>query len=239
VAAAQAADLSVPSLFRALVGTQFTGNPEGWPLTTHPNHYTSHPAYIGRARADGQFDLGRVPQRAMQLIERSLTDLDATVQIAGRMNDILVKVGPATIYARLVEGRFPKWRDVFPQRRDAVKIELIVGPVFSALRQASVVASDESRGIDFVFGAGSLVMTGSSSDFGSARVELPISYDGPSRGVTLDHRYVADFLRVLDVDKQFTVEVEDEESPALFTTDDGYGYVVMPLARRKAGGGAT
>ena len=57
LAAHQADDLSVPSLREALADTRFTGNPEGWPLTTHPNHYTSHPAYIGRARADGQFDI--------------------------------------------------------------------------------------------------------------------------------------------------------------------------------------
>ncbi len=49
--------------------------------------------------------------------------------------------------------------------------------------------------------------------------------------VTLDHRYVEEFLRVLDVEKTFSVEIEDSESAALFTTDDGYGYVVMPLAR--------
>ena len=36
--------------------------------------------------------------------------------IAARANDVLVKTPRTTIYSRLVEGRFPKWRDVFPQR---------------------------------------------------------------------------------------------------------------------------
>ena len=49
--------------------------------------------------------------------------------------------------------------------------------------------------------------------------------------MTLDHRFVSDFLKVLDPQKTFTLDVKDGESAALFTTDDGYSYVVMPLAR--------
>ncbi len=57
MAAERARDLSALSLREALIGTRFTGNPEGWTLTTHANHYTSHPSYIGCARPDGQFDI--------------------------------------------------------------------------------------------------------------------------------------------------------------------------------------
>jgi DNA polymerase-3 subunit beta len=120
---------------------------------------------------------------------------------------------------------------VFPKRREAVRIELAIGPLYSTLRQASIVTSDESRGIDFSFGEGSLVLTGSTAEVGQSRVELPIAYDGPSVTVTLDHRYVADFLKVLDPEKILAFEIENADSAALLTTDDGYGYVVMPLAR--------
>ena len=172
-----------------------------------------------------------VPSRALQLIERSLTDLDATVKLAGRMNDILVKVGPATIYARLVEGRFPKWRDVLPDKGDAAQIELAVGPTFAALRQAAIVTSDDSRGVDFQFKAGSLIMTNTTAEVGQSRVELPISYQGPDIEITMDHRYVADFFKVLGADENITLHLTDADTAALFSTDNGYDYVVMPLAR--------
>ena len=41
----------------------------------------------------------------------------------------------------------------------------------------------------------------------------------------------SDFLRVLDPEKTFTLELKDSDSAAVCTTDDGYGYVIMPLAR--------
>lgn len=172
-----------------------------------------------------------VPTRSMQLIERTLTDGEAEVLLSARSNDVMVKTPKSTIYSRLVEGRFPKWRDVLPTRQEAVRIALTVGPVYSALRQAAIVSDDESRGIDFIFGKGSLQLAASTAEVGQSHVELPIPYDGEPITVTLDNRFVADFCKVLDSEKVITIEIEDDESAALFTTDDGYGYVVMPLSR--------
>ena len=172
-----------------------------------------------------------IPTRAMQIIERLLADGDAEVQLAARSNDVLVKTAKATIYSRLVEGRFPRWRDVFPRREDAKKIEMIVGPFYAAVRQAQITTSEESRGVDFSFGEGKVVLVARAADVGQSRVELPIGYDGPTVSIMLDPRYMADFLRVLDPEKTFTIELKDAESAAVCSTDDGYGYVIMPLAR--------
>lgn len=173
-----------------------------------------------------------VPSKSMQLIDRALmADAEAMVQVVVRPNDILIGSSNATIYSRLVDGRFPKWRDVIPSGRDDVSIEMNVGPVFSAVRQASIVSSDESRGIDFTFGNGSLILSGNTAEVGESRVELPISYDGEEIVLSLDHRFVADFLKVLNNDQTFSVKVSDGDSAALCTTEDGYSYVLMPLAR--------
>jgi DNA polymerase III subunit beta len=176
-------------------------------------------------------DVTVVPTRAMNLLERALADDGSEVQLAVRQNDILVKNPRATIYSRLLEGRYPRWRDVFPQRANSIKIDLTVGPVYSAVRQAAIVTSEESRGIDFTFGSGSLVLAGQTAEVGQSRVELPIAYDGTPITITLDPRFVIDFLKVLDAEKPFTIDLQDSDSAAVCTTDDGYGYVIMPLAR--------
>jgi len=172
-----------------------------------------------------------VPSKAMNLIDRALTDADAEVQVAARANEILIRSPRATIYSRLVEGRFPKWRDVFPQRSGAVKIQLSVGPLYSAVRQAAIVTSEESRGVDFAFEAGTLTLSGRAAEYGQSHVEMPIPYDGEKLSVTLDPRFVSDFLKVLDPEATFTLEIKDAESAVVCTTEDGYGYVIMPLAR--------
>ena len=76
----------------------------------------------GPAKAVGGHQSGDrttiIPSRAMQLLERALADNEENIQLAARDNDVLVTSGRTTIYSRLVEGRFPKWRDVFPAPRE-------------------------------------------------------------------------------------------------------------------------
>jgi DNA polymerase-3 subunit beta len=172
-----------------------------------------------------------VPTRAMLLLERALGDNEEDIQIASRGNDVLVRSGRSTIYSRLVEGRYPRWRDVFPKRESAVRIELSVGPFYAAVRQAAIVSSEERRGVDFTFGEGKVVLSCHGAELGESRVELPIAYDGPPKPITLDPRFVSDFLKVLNADQAFVFEMQDAESAAVCSTDDGYSYVIMPLAR--------
>ena len=172
-----------------------------------------------------------IPSRAMQLLDRALADIDEDLQLAARGNDVLVKCGGATIYTRLVEGRYPKWRDVFPHRETPLRLELPIGAFHGAVRQAAIVSSKEHRGVDFTFGEGKVVLTLRGGEQGESHVELPVPYDGASKVVTLDPRYVSEFLKVLDQDKTFTMELQDAESAVVCNTDDGYSYLIMPLAR--------
>ncbi|HUS38272.1 MAG TPA: DNA polymerase III subunit beta [Pirellulales bacterium] len=174
-----------------------------------------------------------VPSRALQLMERALSDADAEIQLAVRNNDVLVKSPRVTIYSRLVEGRFPKWRDVFPSTNSQISIDLPVGQFFSAVRQAAIVTSEESRGIDFTFGKGNVVLAAQTADAGQSRVELPIEYDGEEVTIMLDPKYISDFLKVVDSEKTFTLELSNAKSAVVCKTDDGYGYVIMPMAREK------
>lgn len=172
-----------------------------------------------------------IPSRAMQLIERAISDDDSEVKVAATANELKLQTSNITLVSRLVEGRFPRWQDVLVERPDAKRIQITVGPFYGAVRQAAIVASEESRGIDFCFGDGSLVMSGATAEVGQSRIELPIPYDGDRIEVSLDHRFVTDFLKVLGVEKSVTLTVKDDENPAEFSTDDGYTYVVMPMSR--------
>lgn len=171
-----------------------------------------------------------IPTKSLSLMERSIGDKEETVHIASRANDVLLRSSRCTVYSRLVEGRYPNWRQVIPKRENSVKVEINVGPFFSAIRQAAIVADTESRGLDFEFGNGSLVLSAKTANRGTSRIEFPISYSGEAIRLKLDYRYVSDFLRVLEPDALCTVDIASGTESALFTTEDGYAYVVMPMA---------
>jgi DNA polymerase-3 subunit beta len=169
---------------------------------------------------------------SLRAIGRALAEADNEVHLAARGSDVLIRTPRCTFYSRLVEGRFPRWRDVFPQRQSAPRIDMQVGPLHSALRQASVVLSAESRGIDFTFADGTLTLSGATAEAGQSRVEMPVPYDGPQIVVSLDHRFVLEYLKVLAPEANIALEIENGETAAVFHADDNtYGYVVMPLSR--------
>lgn len=174
-----------------------------------------------------------VPVRSLTLMERSIGDGDESVHIATRGNDILLRSNRCTMFSRLVEGRYPNWRQVIPTRQDSIQIRMTAGPFHNVIRQASIVADQESRGLDFNFGDGILLLSAQTADLGQSRVELPINYDGDPIKLKLDYRFISDFLRVLELDTQFTMDIVNSTSAALLTTDDGYAYVVMPMALDK------
>ena len=173
-----------------------------------------------------------VPSKAMSLIERSLSDAEDEVQLAVRSNDVVVKCGPTTIYSRLVEGRFPRYRDVIPNE-SRYSIELAAGPFYSAVRQAQIVVNDESRGVDFTFANGLLVLKSVGLDVGESKVEIPIAFEGEELTITFDPRFVAEFFRILETGTSVRLELIDHEKAAVFRTDDDYVYVIMPLTREK------
>lgn len=171
-----------------------------------------------------------VPSKALALIERTLIDEQESVSLSIRNNDVLVKSAAATIYSRLVEGRFPRYQDVIPAQ-STTSVELVVGPFHSAVRQAQIVTSEESRGVDFELHSGLMTLSSRAAEIGESKVELPIAYDGAGLVITFDPRYVAEFLRVLEPEQPIRLELTDSESAAVFRTDDGYTYIVMPLSR--------
>ncbi len=188
----------------------------------------------GPAKAVGEHagrDSTIIPARSMQLLERALADTEEEISLAVRENDVLVKSPKMTLYTRLVEGRFPRWRDVFPRLEAMTPLELTVGPFYAAVRQAAIVTSERQKGVDFQFADGKLTLTARSAEMGESRIEMPIAYDGKEIAVMLDPKFVSEFLKVLDLDTTITLYLRDGESAVVASTGDGYSYVIMPLAR--------
>lgn len=175
-----------------------------------------------------------IPVKAAKLIDKvvgGLAEDDAApIHLAFDRAAVSVRTESATIYARLVEGRFPRYTDVFPTSY-ATKIPLIAGSFRRAVEQAAIATADESRGVDFVFEVGNLKLSASAADVGAADVELPIDYDGIPARFALDPRYILDALATVGPETRFDCSANDPSSAVLFESPDDYSYVAMPLTR--------
>jgi len=173
-----------------------------------------------------------IPIKALKLIERNLDEGDPPVHLAIQSGSaVLVRTERAVIYSRLVEGRFPRYQDVFPSTSEAKIHFPEISELRMAVEQASIITSDESRGVDFRFSEGNLKLTSQAADVGSSHIDLPIPYEGKPVEITFDPRYLTDALKTLDDSTALTIELIDSKNAAVFKTDDQYAYVVMPLTR--------
>jgi DNA polymerase-3 subunit beta len=170
-----------------------------------------------------------VPTKAMQLLERNLQDPDEKVRVCLRPNDALFKTERAMICSRLVEGRYPPYKEVFPKKQ-TVKVPLLIGPFLAAIRQAAIMTDEESKRVGFTFAKKKLTLQAQGPATGRSKVEMPLDYDGKDIKINFDPRYVTDMLRVLNADDALTVELIDGNSVALFKCGENYSYIVMPLS---------
>ena len=176
-----------------------------------------------------------VPTKAMTLLERNLTEPDELVRISIRPNEALFKTERAMIYTRLVEGRYPNYKQVIPQK-PSIKVPLVVGPFYSAVRQAAIMTDEESKRVIFSFAKKKLTLQARGNEAGRSKVEMQIDYEGKAAEISFDPKFLGDFLRVLEPDTALTLEMSDSSAPALFRVEPNYLYVLVPLVTPKEAG---
>jgi DNA polymerase-3 subunit beta len=190
----------------------------------------------GAAKAHGghttQGQMPVVPVKAMNLVERNLAAPEEVVRISLRANEILMKTERAMIYSRLVEGRFPNYKQVIPTK-NSHHVPLTVGPFLSAVRQAAIMTDEESKRVRFQFAKKKLTLRAQGAESGQSRVELPVEYDGKGLEISFDPKFVVEMLRVLEPDAPITLDMSEGDKPAVFKHEPSYLYVVVPLVETK------
>lgn len=172
-----------------------------------------------------------IPPKAMSLLNRIMEEGDAAqpIQVRLNANNALFRTERATIYTRLVEGRFPPYRDVIPKTSKA-KAAIPVGEFLTAIRQAAVMTDMESKRILFAFEPDRLSLKAEGANTGRSAVTMRLTdYVGPKITMALDPIYLTDFLRAMPAGECVSMELIDDNKPAVFRSGSDYLYLVVPL----------
>ena len=168
------------------------------------------------------------PSRAIGVLAALAKDSDGAVQLEAAGNELVATIGGVVVVARTIEGRFPKWRDVIPER-DAKATAVNAREMLSAVRQAAIVTSEQSKGVLFVFTAEGIHLTAQSSEAGQSSVTCPHLEPGQPASVKMDPRYVEAFLKHVDDGEPVEIEAVDAQSAVVLRSGDCTG-VIMPLS---------
>ncbi len=179
-----------------------------------------------------------VPAKAMSLLERNLTEPDELVKVSLRANEVLMKTERAMIYSRLVEGRFPNYRQVMPQKH-RTRVPIVAGLFAAAVRQAAIMTDDESKRVRFHFEDNLLTLRAAGAETGKSRVEFPVEYSAPPLDINFDPKFLIDLLKVVEPDAALLMDLDEPTKPVVLRFEPNYRYVVVPLvdSAPAAGGG--
>ena len=156
---------------------------------------------------------------------------DSAIQLDATPNEVVATIDGCVVTAKQIDGRFPRWRDVFP-KREASASAVNVQDLLAATRAAAIVTSESSKGVTYAFSKDGVWLHGQSAESGESSVTCDLVTFGQAATTKLDPTFVREFLSALPSDGEPEVEIEvvDGESAVVLQCGDVRG-VIMPLAK--------
>jgi DNA polymerase-3 subunit beta len=168
-----------------------------------------------------------IPAKALTLIDKLVDDPEEAVGFQIKENQILVHTSSATLTSSLVEGQFPPFEDVIPKDCDK-KMTASTADFLAKIRLASLLTTEESKGVRLAFSKKGLVLSSRSPESGEATVNFPCKYEGTDVEIGFNPTFLIEALRVVDSD-DITLELTAPNRPGLLKGGQDFLYVIMPV----------
>lgn len=137
----------------------------------------------------------------------------------------------AVLSSTLVEGSFPPYEDVIPKEQDK-KITANRDDLGSAVRKASVLTNEESRGVRMSFDSGTkkLKLSSRAPEMGDSEIDVDLSsFEGENIEISFNPTFITDVLRVV-TEPEVIIELKAGNKPGLIrSSTNDFLYVVMPV----------
>jgi DNA polymerase III subunit beta len=167
-----------------------------------------------------------IPTKTVQEVKRMLQD-EGDITIKFGDNQILFSFTDSFILSRLIEGEYPNYNKVIPEKSPK---EVIVSreEFLSAAKRASIFTDQDSMAIKLSIKKKKMTISKNTPYLGEAKEELDVSYNGDDIDIGFNPRYLIDVLKSLS-DDDIIFEVNDSSKPGVLRKGEEYTYVVLPM----------
>ena len=170
-----------------------------------------------------------VPARTLQELARVAgSGAEGKLAITALQNQVVFELDGITLSSRLVEGRFPNYRQLLPESYDH-ELKIDRAELLEVVRRISLLAQKNTP-LRLSLEDGALEVSAVTADVGEARESLPV----PFKGEPLAIGFNADFFREgLDTaeSEEVVLKLISPLRPGLIQSGDdaGFQYLVMPI----------
>lgn len=162
-----------------------------------------------------------VPRKTVGLIPKG------EINVALSKNKIRFETADTIIVSKLIDGTFPDYTRVIPQNNDKI-MQADRTTLAKAVERVSTINSDRGRAVKLTLAPGSLTLSVSNPDSGSATEELEVEYEGDHLEIGFNSQYLVEVLGVL-AGETVTMKLSAPGSPTMFTGTADVVAVCMPM----------
>jgi DNA polymerase-3 subunit beta len=175
-----------------------------------------------------------IPKKGVLEIKKMIGegDEEAAMEIYFDQSHGFFKFGKSLMVIRLIDGEFPEYEQVIPKGNDK-KLVMEKERIYGCLRRVSTMASERVEGIKVSLKKNSVEISSYHQDFGDAKEEVEVVYEGPPLEMGFNARYLIEALNVIDTD-EVIMELKDEGSPGIIkppsSKDSSHQLcIIMPM----------
>ena len=176
-----------------------------------------------------------IPKKGVLEIKKIIGDRDGEGEMGIYFNSThgFFKLGRSLTVIRLIDGEFPEYEQVVPKGNDK-KLVMVKEKIVSSLKRVSTMANERMEGVKFSLKKNSVEMSSYHQDFGDAKEEVEVVYEGPPLQVGFNARYLIEALNVIDAE-EVLMELKDEGSPGILRpSSSATGFsnqfcIIMPM----------
>lgn len=170
-----------------------------------------------------------IPRKTITELRKLIDDNDDEVEVGLSPTKIRFAVGQAVLTSKLIDGTFPDYERVIPTGNDKT-LDVGCKAFSAAVDRVSAISSDRSRAVKLAMTNGTLVLSATSPDSGSATEELEVNYHGDALEIGFNSRYLLDITQQIE-GEEARFSIADAASPTILQErgDTGAIYVLMPM----------
>ncbi|AOY75417.1 DNA polymerase III subunit beta [Clostridium formicaceticum] len=170
-----------------------------------------------------------LPAKALNEINRILTDEEETIHITLTENHALFIIGNTKLISRLLEGEFISYKQIIPKEYKS-KVRVKTKSLLDSIERASLLAREGKNNlVKFMIDDDKMTIS-SNSELGKVQEEVAIYLEGESIEIAFNSKYFIDALKIIE-DEEVYLEFTTNLSPGILkpVTNDYYIYLVLPV----------
>lgn len=170
-----------------------------------------------------------IPRKTVSEVQKLLDDIKQNVVVDISNSKIRFTVGHIVLTSKLIDGTFPDYTRVIPVGNDK-ELKVDRSAFTAAVDRVSTISSERGRAVKLTLGDGTMVLSVTNPDSGTAQEEIIVDYEADDIEVGFNAKYLLDIASQLESETAI-FRLADPGSPTLIEdkSDNDALYVLMPM----------